>query len=216
VGRRPSGLQPSPTAGLPEEKGYNKKSEKRRKSDMAVIKEIAEMEKARLQAGVRNELHLWREGTFLRAYDWSAWLACRFLHDFKVNKRQFKGADDPVVFIGFPEGSLTKWMPEGTAQRVEEENHLVLTLPKQMLADSMETIDGDYAEWREGIPLTDARERPKKGKGVTDGSSPAADGTPLTLTGVMQRILAFPIESKSPLESMAFLAEVKQRLAQMI
>lgn len=183
---------------------------------MSAIKDIAEQERARLQSGMRRELHLWREGSFLRAYEWSAWLACRFLHDFKVNKRQFKGADDPVVFIGFPEGSLTKWMPEGTAQRVEEENHLVLTLPKQMLADSMETIDGDYAEWREGIPLTDARERPKKGKGVTDGSSPAADGDSLTLTGVMQRILAFPIESKSPLESMAFLAEVKQRLAQMI
>ncbi len=32
---------------------------------MAVIKEIAEQEKARLQAGIRNELHLYREGTFL-------------------------------------------------------------------------------------------------------------------------------------------------------
>ena len=54
---------------------------------MAVIKEIAEQEKQRMASGIRNELHLYREGTFLRAYEWSAWLACRFLHDFKVHSR---------------------------------------------------------------------------------------------------------------------------------
>lgn len=99
---------------------------------MPVIKEIAEQEKARLQAGVRNELHLWREGTFLRAYDWSAWLACRYLHEFKVNKRQFKGVDEPVVYIGFPEASLMKWMPDGVTQTVVDEKHLMLKLPELM------------------------------------------------------------------------------------
>lgn len=33
---------------------------------MAVIKEIAEQEKARLQAGIRNELHLYRHGHYLQ------------------------------------------------------------------------------------------------------------------------------------------------------
>jgi len=54
------------------------------------------------------ELHLWKEGTFMRAYDWSAWLACRYLHDFKANKRQFKDIGDAVAYIGFPETSLGK------------------------------------------------------------------------------------------------------------
>jgi hypothetical protein len=30
-----------------------------------------------------------------------------------VNKRQFKGIDEPVTYIGFPETSLQKWTPEG-------------------------------------------------------------------------------------------------------
>lgn len=181
---------------------------------MAVIKEIVEQEKQRMSSGVRNELHLYREGTFLRAYDWSAWLACRHLHEFKVNKRRFKGAEEPVVYIGFPEGSLQKWMPEGAEQHVAEENHLVLTLPDLLMADSMETIDNDYAEWCEAIPLMEARERSKKGSAGADSEMTA--GNPTTLTGIMQRILAFPIESKSPLESVAFLADVKQQLATLI
>ena len=182
---------------------------------MSVIKEIAEQEKARLQAGVRNELHLWREGTFLRAYDWSAWLACRYLHEFKVNKRLFKGVDEPVVYIGFPEASLMKWMPEGIEQRVAEENHLVLTLSDLLLADSMETIDQDYRSWCDAVPLTESKVRGKKGKEGAGGDTPTASD-PTTLTGIMQRILAFPIESRSPLESMTFLADVKQQLATLI
>lgn len=180
---------------------------------MPVIKEIAEQEKARLQAGVRNELYLWREGTFLRAYDWSAWLACRYLHEFKVNKRQFKGVDEPVVYIGFPEASLMKWMPDGVTQTVVDEKHLMLKLPELMLSDDAETIVQNYTEWHDAIPLTEGKERTRRDHG---GEAPTADAEPATLTAIMQRILAFPIESKSPLESMTFLAEVKQQLAALI
>ena len=185
---------------------------------MSAIKDIAEQERARLQSGMHRELHLWREGSFLRAYEWSAWLACRFLHDFKVNKRQFKGAAEPLVFIGFPEGSLPKWVPEGVEQRAEEENHLVLTLPEQMLAAAGDAIEQDYVHWRDSIPLTTGRERSRREASSASEASEAAglSADPATLTGIMQRILAFPIESKSPMESMQFLADVKQSLAALI
>ncbi len=68
---------------------------------MSLTKDIIEQENIRSSATCM-ELHLHQEGSFLRAYDWSAWLACRYLHDFKVNKRTFKGIDAPVAYIGFP------------------------------------------------------------------------------------------------------------------
>lgn len=43
---------------------------------MSLTKEIAEQENHRTTAD-RMELHLWKEGSFMRAYDWSAFLACR-------------------------------------------------------------------------------------------------------------------------------------------
>ena len=57
---------------------------------MSVTKELIKKEKDLVQAGQVRDLHLHREGTFLRAYDWSAWLCCHYLHDFKVNKRAFR------------------------------------------------------------------------------------------------------------------------------
>ena len=92
---------------------------------MSLTKEVVTQENSRTTAD-RMELHLWKEGTFLRCYDWSAWLACRYLHEFKVSKRVFKGIDEAVAYIGFPETSLTKWLPEGAEQRVEGEKHLLI------------------------------------------------------------------------------------------
>jgi hypothetical protein len=181
---------------------------------MSAIKDISENEHQRMSSGVHDELHLWREGTFLRAYEWSAWLACRYLHEFKVNRRAFKGVDSPVVYIGFPEASLMKWMPDGVTQTVVDEKHLMLKLPELMLSDDAETIVQNYTEWHDAIPLTEGKERSKKGSAGADSEITAGNST--TLTAIMQRILAFPIESKSPLESMTFLAEVKQQLATLI
>ena len=79
---------------------------------MSVTKEIIEDEAHRLASGEHDVIHLHREGSFLRAYEWSAFLSCRYLHQFKVNKRIFKGIGHPVAYIGFPETSLDKWMPE--------------------------------------------------------------------------------------------------------
>ena len=58
---------------------------------MSSIKEIIEVESRELSDGHRDILHLHREGSFYHAYEWSAFLACSYLHDFKANKRVFKG-----------------------------------------------------------------------------------------------------------------------------
>ena len=102
-----------------------------------------------MQTGNYRDVHLHKEGSFLRAYDWSAWLCCHYLHDFKVNKRAFKGIDEPVAYIGFPETSLQKWLPEGAEQRVESEKHLVIQLPEVMVGDTLETLGTAYSEWKE-------------------------------------------------------------------
>lgn len=184
---------------------------------MSVTKEIIEQERLQVQTGNLADVHLHREGTFLRAYEWSAFLCCHYLHDFKVSKRQFKGIDEPVAYIGFPETSLMKWMPEGAGQRVEDEKHLVLTLPKLMVAEPPDALVASYTEWKEALPLTEANvEGRKKGGRGANVIEAADDGSPATLTSIMQRVLAWPLESKSPLETMTFLADIKQRLAMLL
>ena len=185
---------------------------------MSLTKELIDYERQLVQTGRTREVHLHKEGTFLRAYDWSAWLCCRYLHEFKVNKRQFKGIDEAVAYIGFPETSLQKWMPEGAGQRVEDEKHLVVTLPEAMFHEPPEAMQVAYTEWKENIPLTEAQpglRRRGGGKGE-DAEDDNPYGSPTTLTSIMQRILAWPLESKSPLETVTFMADIKQRLAALI
>lgn len=182
---------------------------------MSVTKEIIEQEFALVASGERNVIHLHREGSFLRAYEWSAFLSCRYLHQFKVNKRMFKGIENPVVYIGFPETSLAKWMPEGAEQEALDEKHLAVRLPDMMLAEATpENMEASYVGWKDNIPLTETK--PKDGRKVADGVFGGGEDGAVTLTSIMQRVLAYPIESKSPLESMVFLADVKRQLANLI
>lgn len=41
---------------------------------MSVTKELIEQERQQVQIGQLRDVHLHKEGTFLRANDWSAWL----------------------------------------------------------------------------------------------------------------------------------------------
>ena len=180
-----------------------------------MTKEIIEQENNRRNDGDIGVIHLWREGTFLRAYNWSAWLCCHYLHDFKVNKRQFKDVEEPAAYIGFPEPSLGKWLPEGSEQTVVDEKHLLLRLPSVMLTERPEEMQAAYAAWLQSVPLSEQTAGQRKRNKAEDAATPTG-AAPVTLTAVMQRILAWPIESRSPLESMAFLAEIKQQLARII
>ena len=184
---------------------------------MSITKELIEQERQSVQAGLLRDIHLHQEGSFLRAYDWSAWLSCRYLHEFKVNKRAFKGIDEPVAYIGFPETSLNKWIPEGSERRMDSEKHLVLTLPEMMVTDTPEVQTASYTEWKEAIPLTEGQSGARKrGVGKVSETEDDVFASPATLTSIMQKVLAYPIESRSPLESLAFLADVKRQLASLI
>ena len=101
---------------------------------------------------------------------------------------------------------------------MEGEKHLVVRLSDAMVTDELDAMQGAYAEWKDAIPLTESNSgMHKRGDGKDFGlGDDSPQGGPVTLTSIMQRILAWPIESKSPLESMAFLADVKHQIAALI
>ena len=106
-----------------------------------------------------------------------------------------------------------------TRELIEHEQHLVLILPQAMLTDTPDVMQASYAGWKEAVPPTEAqpgqRKRGGGEKGILSGDDFSGDNS-ATLTSIMQRVLAFPVESKSPIESMLFLADIKQRLALLI
>lgn len=175
------------------------------------------MEGERSEPGQYRVVHLFSEGSFLRAYEWSAWMLCRYVHQFKVTRRAFKGVDEAVAFIGFPKTSLAKFMPEGCAVRALDEKHSVAELPMNLPDAEVEALANEFTAWKEGVPLA---EPSGKGRPTSASSVPLAETQqPLhftTLTDAMRAVLAFPLEKRSPIECMLFLAELRGQLASFI
>lgn len=72
---------------------------------MSQLKEILSTEQERGSLEQCAVIHLFREGTFYRAYEWSAWLCQRYFIELKVTHRLLKGGED-IIFVGFPLTSL--------------------------------------------------------------------------------------------------------------
>ena len=178
---------------------------------MSQLKEILERERERGTLERCAVIHLFREGTFYRAYEWSAWLCVRYIQQFKATRRVLKSQEGSVVFVGFPVTSLAKFTPEGATATVEEDKGAEIMLPATVFPPEagIEALSEDFGNWKSSVPLAGSSKKETEGR--TNGS-----GHPTRVTDIMHLILAYPIEQKSPLECMAFLADIKQKIAEII
>ena len=179
---------------------------------MAQLKEILEIERNR--NGDNTSIHLFAEGMFYRAYEWSAWLCVRYVNEFKVTRRDMKNNEgDSIVFVGFPITSLGKFVPEDAA--IEQgEGHVVLRLPIEShpeLADGAD-LEEAFAHWKGSIPVAAA---PKK-SGLRDELKGAGGEMPRHMSEIMLSIVAFPIEQKTPIECMTYVADLKRQIANLL
>lgn len=172
---------------------------------MAKLNEILSIESQRQKTADRVVIHLFQEGSFLRAYEWSAWLCCRYLNSFKVTRRAVRGIDDTMTLIGFPVTSLEKYSGTDCEVRAVEDKRIDIVLSESLVRDELK--EEDFENWKQSVPLTESKQKEQQ------SLQPAVS---VSLTGIMQRILSFPIERKSPLDCMTFMAEIKQQLAAII
>ena len=123
-----------------------------------------------------------------------------------------KGIDQSIAFVGFPVTSIEKRKPEGAIIESIAEKHIVVNLPMEEGVTS-DSSQNDFAVWKSLQPLDASKdnETSKENTKVIKGR----DGM-LTLFGVAQMLLAYPIESHSPIDCMLFLADVKKELARIV
>lgn len=179
---------------------------------MAQLKEILDKEKERLSLEECTVIHLFREGTFYRAYEWSAWLCVGCYPDLKVTHRILKGGED-IVFIGFPLTSLDRYTPEGAGVHPLDDKSVDVLVPGTIFpidVDS-ETLQTDYVNWKQSQPLTEASKKKE-----AEAKVRAERNAHPRLTDIMLRILAYPIEQHSPMECMSFLSEMKQQISEIL
>jgi hypothetical protein len=179
---------------------------------MAQLKEIIEKEKDRNTMEQCRVAHIFKEGSFYRAYEWSAWLYKMCFVEMKVTHRLLKSSDD-IVFVGFPVTSADKYLPEGATAKSTDDKYCEITLPMSVFPSDadMEALQTDYANWKQCQPMTEASK-----KTMAEEKRLAEKNAHPRLTDVMVEILAYPVEQRTPIECMMFLSEIKQKISEII
>lgn len=182
---------------------------------MAEIKTILEKEHNRKDISACRLIHLYQEGNFLRAYEVSAWLFRRFINDkYKISNRKYKGMKETVALLGFPPASLEKLLaqpqcnglanchPDGDELRTD------ISIPRELIPDDYEAdlFMQDYAAWKRRLAVDEPIINKKTGTPATNPGGPSRGD-------LLQRILAFPLERKTLIESYEFLSSIRQEIA---
>ena len=175
------------------------------------LKEVFAKEQSRSEMVDYRTIHLIPEGTFYRAYEWSAWLCHRYVSQFKPTHRLLKNTEDSVVFVGFPMTSLERHTPEGATLAEQEDKTVAVILPETVFGEkvTIDQLQTDFANWKKSVPLVKTKEQGTKNQDKNVKSEASVEE-------VLKRILAYPIEQHSPMEAMAFLSEIKQQLSERV
>lgn len=174
--------------------------------DMAKLAEILAVERQRTSDAEQRQIHLFADGSFYRAYEWSAWLCCIYIKQFQVTRRFIKSANADMLFVGFPQTSLSRLLPEGCEAIEQGEGHLLIVLPDSYIKGEEDRAT-DFANWRNTIPMAEAKEKK---------SQPTLADRPVSVTGVMKKVMAYNVLEHSPIESMQFIQDIQRQLAEIL
>lgn len=192
---------------------------------MAKIADILEIERQRSDPSQWNVIHLFKEGGFYRAYEWSAWLIVTISYSDEIRKesqdrkplnvthKTLRGSDDTFLFVGFPLKSADKFIPNRTSFETISDSQIdmAIELPEGINEVGYEKLAETFSLWKQDQPIQEPKSRPDE----------SSDDYPRhqsqkTLTGIMKEILRYPLESKTPMDNIAFIGSLKQELSELL
>ena len=171
-------------------------------------------EKERKDISDWKTIYLYREGTFLRAFNASAWLLATYVYNDEFRKQV--GGKQPLqvqhlmsktngdyIFAGFPVASMDKYVTM-CDKRDENSDVVVLTMYDIIapLLQTAEEYEEAYAKYLASLPpAKEKKDKPKQQQSFNsedDGANVMASGG---LFDILRSIVAYPLEEKTPLET---------------
>lgn len=182
-------------------------------------------EKLRQDADSQNKIILNKDGKWYHVYDWSAWLlktvACteemqKERGDAKtltVSRYNTKTGD--YVIAGFPLESVAKYIPEYETMCEMEDGDLSIsvTLPDSLSTLTPEEMQNSYNSWKEAQPIKENR---KSVRQIVSGDPKPAALARSGVFGIIQEVLSYPVEQKTPTENIEFISQLKQRIVTLL
>ncbi len=155
-------------------------------------------------------IYLYSEGGWWRAYEWSAYLCTHMKTDNKnvlnPTHRNLKGSDNGIIFVGLQSLSFAKYfenfkIPDLTNGVIEIDVSNCLDKEKITLDNYHEILDN----WKDEVPVKN--NSLKDNNKVNDAKN--NDGTNYNVNDLLKMIINYQLESKSLIESVHFISELK-------
>lgn len=171
-------------------------------------REIMELERGNL-----NTVILLKEGIFWKAYEKSAYIFYQQIHPYKLAKKRVQSIDDEMVSLGFP---------TATTDNIIGERKVLLRDERRLIIESKKIEVEAFEEWKKQVPLTipvmkeptaptwQPQVQPEVSR--TYNTIPNTDTS--MMRNVVEKIKLFNLESKTPLECMLFLTDLKKHLTE--
>lgn len=184
---------------------------------MAKITEILDIEENRKEKNAINIIHLFKEGGFYRAYNWSAWLIVTYTYTddvrkttndrkpLAVTKKSTKDGDNTFAFVGFPLKSVDKFVPVYNSFTPVTDSQIDLAIDIE--CDDYDSLLEKFNEWKDGLKFTE--KKPK----IDNGRCDDIVVKPMTISAIMSAVLAYPLEKRTPIENIEFISHLKAELA---
>ena len=143
-----------------------------------------------------GKIRLITSGEFVRAYNHSAWLFYCCISKYKVIRKYSKARQENIYFLGFPISKLLE-LTNGRVCEKTDFGYDITLKPEELPAE-----DG-YETWTREVSVEVASR---------------AEASALPLAGrelesaVCKKIREFPLETKTPVEAVVFLSEMRKAL----
>ena len=188
------------------------------------LTEIMPIEADRQDSEKWGRVFLHKEGKFIHAYEWSAWLIKQIVCTEEFQKQRgdqkmlsanrYKMKDGEYVMIGFPVESLSKYIPDydvlGNDGLASEDFYI--DIDASSLGSDFETLDLMFQTWKASCPEKEGKDKKKKDEQQQQAQVLGRSG----LFSIVSQIISYPAEATTPIQDKEFISKMKAQAAALL
>lgn len=172
-----------------------------------------------LESGNQATIILLREGIFWKAYEKSAFAFFHQVHPYKPIRKWVQTVKGDLISLGFPMASTDS---------VLKDREILLQQEDRLVLSALPIVQEEFENWKQSVSITLPDTGQKKLSPVSETVvtsqeylRPAAAVVPVShgssstfYEQLVESIRFFNLESKTPVECMLFLMELKRKIAE--
>lgn len=138
-----------------------------------------------------NCIYLYKEGSFWKSYEHSAWLFVRYVRPYQTKKRFYKNIRQEIVSIGFPDVTLEDILKNRKILDRKEKEVVLEIEPEEGFNEEVFLAWKDMCSVQEKVQINESEDKHED---------------------VVKLIRTFSLVNSTPLDCMQFISELQKRI----